>query len=66
MKIGDIKPGRWYETKQGNGPCIRSGGTHPPSVQIEVRNPFPRGRITLSPRDVLREIDPPAESKTQE
>lgn len=59
MNIKKIRRGLWYRTKSGDGQCLTVGGTHPPSVQIQITHPFPRGRLFLSPRDVLEEIDPP-------
>ncbi len=59
MKTSSIKPGRWYETKLGVGECLRVGGTHPPSVQIRIDLPFPRGSVNLSPRDVYQEVPTP-------
>lgn len=63
MKITQIKVGKWYETKQGTGVVLAVGGTYPPSVQFSIVRPFPRGKVFLSPRDVIRELDPPAEQE---
>lgn len=54
MKIKDIKVGESYETNVGLGKCVRVGGTHPPSVRMEIFEPFPRGIVNVLPRDVLR------------
>jgi hypothetical protein len=59
MQIKSIKMGRWYRTAKGVGKCLTVGGTHPPSVAVNIVAPFPRGRVYLSPREVLEEIDPP-------
>ena len=59
MTITKIKVGTWYETTQGIGQCLRSGGTHPPSVEFNITRPFPRGRVFLKPREVLKEIPAP-------
>lgn len=61
MQLRQIKQGRWYETKLGMGIAERVGGTFPPSVQVRIVAPFPRGVVTLNPRDVLKEVDPPAQ-----
>jgi hypothetical protein len=58
MQLKAIKRGKWYRTRQGAGECVSAGGTRPPSVQIHIVAPFPRGKVTMSPRDVLEEIDP--------
>jgi hypothetical protein len=65
MRLKDIKPGRWYQTARGVGRCLRAGGTHPPSVQLEIIHPFPQGRVYLAPRDVQHEVPAP-ESPRQE
>ena len=65
MTIKQIKVGKWYETKSGIGECVSVGGTHPPSVQVNIHLPFPRGRCFLAPRDVIREVDPPPTDKTE-
>jgi hypothetical protein len=57
MTISKIKVGKWYETKLGVGKCLRVGGTHPPSTQFQIVAPFPRGRLLVSPRDVVGEMD---------
>lgn len=59
MKQSEIKPGHWYDTKLGVGPCIDSAGRFPPSVRIHIVGPMPRGVISLAPRDVYREINDP-------
>lgn len=59
MKMPQIKAGRWYETKLGVGECLKSGGTHPPSVMVRIDLPFPRGRVNLTPREVFHEVPPP-------
>lgn len=56
MQIAKIKVGHWYETKVGVGECVRSGGTHPPSVRMRIVSPFPRGILNVVPRDVIREL----------
>lgn len=64
MKAAAIKVGRWYETKLGVGECTAAGGTFPPSVQVRIVAPFPRGTVTLTPRDVVREVDAPKEASS--
>lgn len=59
MKITQIKAGRWYETTHGTGPCLKSGGTFPPSVKVDIRHPLPLGVRLIAPRDVKREVDEP-------
>lgn len=59
MKLTSIKVGRWYETDLGIGKCTQSGGTFPPSVMVEIVAPIPRGKINLTPRQVLREVNAP-------
>ena len=54
MKMKEITVGTVVETKVGVGKVLRVGGTHPPSVQVDIVQPFPRGRVSLRPRDVLR------------
>lgn len=66
MKMKDIKVGRWYETALGNGVVTRVGGTHPPSVAINIISPFPRGVCNLTAREFIREMDPPREDKPGE
>lgn len=58
MQIKNIKVGTWYETPLGAGPCVRAGGTFPPSVQINIRKPFPMGVRNVTPRDVKWEVRP--------
>ena len=60
MKIKDIKIGQTVSTKDGDGVITRVGGTFPPSVQVNIVAPFPRGIINVDPRNVLailREAD---------
>jgi hypothetical protein len=57
MQMSKIIKGRWYETKQGIGVAVVVGGTHPPSVQVNIRAPFPRGIVNLKPSEVLREVE---------
>lgn len=59
MTMKDIKRGKWYETKQGVGLCLSVGGTRPPSAEFNITHPFPRGRVYLAARDVVREVDQP-------
>ena len=59
MRLKDVKPGRFYETKMGIGMAIRAGGTHPPSIKMSFQK-IGAGVFYLSPRDVLREIEQPA------
>lgn len=59
MKIKDIKVGLWYETNVGIGECVRSGGTYPPSVQVNITHPWPRGTVNVAPKDVIREAKKP-------
>ena len=56
MKIASIKVGRCYETKLGIGECLSVGGTFPVSVRFRIDKPFPRGTVTVVPRDVIREV----------
>lgn len=63
MQIKKIKVGNWYETKVGVGKCTASGGTFPPSVMIDITHPFPRGRVNVTPKDVLREVPSPEPAK---
>jgi hypothetical protein len=58
MTIKKIKVGHWYKTTLGFGECKRVGGTFPPTVQIEIVRPFPRGVLNLRPRDVEEEVNP--------
>ena len=55
MIIKQIKLGTWVETKFGIGTVERVGGT-PPSVQVHVRTPIPRGLISMTSREVLRQL----------
>jgi hypothetical protein len=64
MTITKIKVGKWYQTKVGIGECLRVGGTFPPSVQIKITHPFPRGIVNVVPRDVFHEYLPGDPSKT--
>lgn len=59
MKLSAIKPTLWYETKLGIGQCLSTGGTHPPSAQFRIIAPIPRGVVSLAPRDVFSEVEPP-------
>ena len=59
MNIKKIIVGKWYKTKQGTGLVERVGGTHPPSVQMLITSPFPRGVIYVSPREVEEEVPEP-------
>jgi hypothetical protein len=61
MQLQQIKKGRWYETKLGIGVAESVGGTFPPSVRFHIVAPFPRGVVTMTPRDVLKEVAPPAQ-----
>ena len=54
MNIKSIKQGSIVETTVGVGLVKRVGGTHPPSVQVVVVTPIPRGMCNVRPRDVLR------------
>jgi hypothetical protein len=56
MKIDKIVVGTTVETTMGIGKVVRVGGTYPPSVQVEITQPIPRGRVSLRPRDVLRVV----------
>jgi hypothetical protein len=66
MNIKKIKKGVWYKTKLGNGPCVSVGETHPPSIQIHIRSPIPRGICNLTPRDVIAELSNPLDEKQPE
>lgn len=65
MQLKQIKKDHWYETAQGVGQALRVGGTRPPSVRFLIVAPFPRGVVSLHPRDILREVAPP-EDRTKE
>lgn len=58
MKLSAIKIHAWVETKMGIGQVQRVGGTFPPSVRVLITKPFPRGVVSVSPRDIVRELDP--------
>lgn len=60
MQIKKIKQGCWYETKVGVGECVRVGGTFPPTVQVRITHPFPRGVVNVVPRDVIQEVADPS------
>ena len=60
MQLKQIKKGKWYETRSGTGECLSVGGTHPPSCSFNITHPFPRGRLHIVPRDVIREVQPPS------
>ena len=66
MKIKDIKKGEWYETTKGTGVCEAVGGTHPPSVQMRITLPYPRGRLYMAPRDILRKVDRPVHNQADD
>jgi hypothetical protein len=58
MKLTAIKPGKWYQTKVGVGRVV----TDDPRkfsgvVKMDIVAPFPRGRVLVPPRDVLRELE---------
>lgn len=59
MRIADIKRGKWYKTTKGTGQAVTVGGTRPPSVQVNITHPFPRGKIFVSPREVEEEVPDP-------
>jgi hypothetical protein len=63
MQIKQIKVGTWYETRQGIGVVLNVEGRRPPSVEMRIDRPFPRGRMYVSPRDILHEVDPPRQSR---
>lgn len=63
MQLKQIKVGKWYETKRGIGECTRSGGTFPPSVQLRITYPLPRGLMNFRPRDVLCETNDPNDTR---
>jgi hypothetical protein len=54
MNIKSIKQGSIVETTVGVGLVKHVGGTHPPSVQVVIVTPIPRGLCNVRPRDVLR------------
>ena len=56
MKMKEITVGDVVETTMGVGKVLRVGGTYPPSVQVDIEQPFPRGRVSMRPRDVLRVV----------
>jgi hypothetical protein len=62
MQAKQIKVGGWYETTQGLGRCVEveqgvmRGGA---LVRVDIRLPFRRGVVNLTPRDVVREVAPP-------
>lgn len=59
MNKTQIKEGRTYETKVGVGVCLKAGGTFPWTAVIDIKQPFPRGKCNVTPRDVIREIETP-------
>lgn len=59
MQLKKIQVGKWYETTSGIGECVAAGGTHPPSVKLNIHYPLPRGVIFMSPRNVLKEVEKP-------
>lgn len=63
MNIKKIVAGRVYETDIGYGPVLQVGGTHPPSVKINIQGPFPRGINYVTPRQVLKEKTDGAKSE---
>jgi len=56
MTLKKIKQNRWYETTVGVGKTLRVGGTHPPTVRMNIVAPLPRGTCNVIPRDVIREL----------
>ena len=56
MNIKSIKQGSIVETTMGVGLVKRVGGTHPPSVQVVIVTPIPRGLCNMRPRDVSRAL----------
>ena len=63
MTLKKIKKDHWYETTHGIGQAEQVGGTFPPSVMVRIVAPFPVGLRNLTPREVLREVDPPEVEK---
>ncbi len=61
MTLKKIVKDRWYETTHGIGQAVSVGGTFPPSVAVKIGSPFPVGLRVMTPREVLREVDPPQE-----
>jgi hypothetical protein len=61
MQLRQIQKGKWYETKLGSGISVSVGGKFPPSVQVRIVAPSPRGVVTMTPRDVPKEVDPPSQ-----
>jgi hypothetical protein len=64
MQLKRIQVGKWYATRAGVGVVEQVGGTFPPSVRLRIVAPFPRGVVNVVPRDVLKEVDPPAPAIT--
>jgi hypothetical protein len=56
MIIKQIKVESIVETTVGVGMVLRVGGTHPPSVQVRIVAPIPRGVCNVRPRDVSRVV----------
>jgi len=57
MQIKSIKVGDVVETSVGFGRVERVGGTHPPSVRVNIIGPLPRGICYVAPRYVMRKLD---------
>jgi hypothetical protein len=66
MQLKKIIAGKWYRTRAGTGQVLRVGGTHPPSVQINIVLPFPRGTVYVVARDVLEEVPAPNQEEDDE
>ena len=64
MRLKAIKVGKFYETTRGIAEAIAVGGTHPPSIKMDVQG---AGMLYLSPRDVTAETEEPnvASAKTE-
>lgn len=58
MNIKSLKTGMWVYTKLGYGAVKRVGGTWPSSVRVTIFAPTPRGEVTMTPRDIERELHP--------
>lgn len=64
MNKTQIKEGRTYETKVGIGVCLKAGGCHPWAALIDIKAPFPRGKVNVVARDVIREVETPTLAPT--
>jgi hypothetical protein len=64
MQLKQIKQGKYYATNTGAiGLCMRSGGTYPPSVMLDIVYPFPAGTRNFKPREITSEAVNPRMDK---